>query len=273
MKKSLGEILKIAKTYESDELSFQEIKWLIEATLNIQEYQLISDKNKEFEVDLLFERLKKAKKVPTAYILNECNFLGNSFYVDENVLIPRNETEELVLLVKEFILKNKLENKRICDIGTGSGCIAISLKKEFSNLEVTAVDISKEALSVAGKNASRLDTNINLIYSDCLDETSNNFEIIVSNPPYIDKDSFVHQRVLSNEPHLALFAENKGLSIYEKILKSCLENNNLRGVFFEISPEQVEALKSLGQKYLPTFTFAYYKDMNGFNRFVSYIKN
>ena len=273
MKRSLGEIINLSKKYESEELSFQEIKWLIEATLNIQEYQLISDRNEEFDDEILFERLEKARHVPTAYILNECMFLGNVFYVDNNVLIPRNETEELVLLVKDFILKHNLEKVKVCDIGTGSGCIAISLKKDINSLNMTAVDISMDALKVAKKNALKLHQDIKFVQSDCFDALINDFEIVVSNPPYIDKNNFVHKRVLNNEPHLALFADNKGLSVYEKILLSCSLNQNLKGIFFEISPEQIDDLTHLGLKYLPTFEFNVYKDMNGFERFVSYIKN
>ena len=233
----------------------------------------MSLKDNEFDDELILKRLSVAISTPVAYILNKCSFLGNNFYVDKNVLIPRNETEELVLLVKEYILNNKLESSKLCDIGTGSGCIAISLKKMFNSLNITAIDISRDALNVAIKNAKSLDVNINFSLSNCLDDVNNDFDIIVSNPPYIDRDTFVHHRVLNNEPHIALFADNKGLSICEKILKSASLNKNLKAIFFEISPEQISSLKELGEKYLSEFTFNIYKDMNGFDRFVSYIKN
>jgi release factor glutamine methyltransferase len=167
---------------------------------------------------------------PVQYILNEAWFYKMKFYVDENVLIPRPETEELVEWIVWDIrsLRSEMQNSelRILDIGTGSGCIAISIKKELENCEVTAVDVSKKALFVAGKNADALHTQINFLQIDFLNESFwhnlSVYDIIVSNPPYIPQReaNIMERNVTGFEPEVALFVtDNNPFIFYEKIIK------------------------------------------------------
>ena len=158
---------------------------------------------------------------PIQQIVGYTWFAGNKFYVDENVLIPRPETDELV----EHIVKQHLNQPiSILDIGTGSGCIAVSLKHKLPSATVTAIDISDKALVIATKNASSIGVDVNFLQLDFLEENNWNqlpqFDVIVSNPPYIKEveQAQMHNNVLLHEPHLALFVPNdNALIFYEKI--------------------------------------------------------
>lgn len=275
--KTLKEIINYSKEFVDDNLSFEEIKWLLLDTFSLQEYQLISLKEKEFDDEEYLKKLKLAKKIPVSYLLNYQIFFGYKFYVDNNVLIPRNETEELVEHVLNYIFDNNYKNIKILEIGTGSGCIAISLKKELDkrniNSFILAVDISQKALEIAKKNAFDNNANIDFILSDCLDNVTNDdFDIVVSNPPYINKDNYVSKRVLDNEPHLALFAEDKGLAIYKKIFLQIKKFSFLKAVFFEISPDLKSDLENIKNNYLPQFHSQYLLDINKYVRFAIYLK-
>lgn len=162
---------------------------------------------------------------PVQYVLNESWFCGLKLYVDKNVLIPRPETEELV----EWIISNckfPVDELKILDIGTGSGCIAISLKRRIRKAEVWACDISNDALEVAKKNADALGADVNFIQLDFLNEEQRNqlpsFDIIISNPPYVpQKDKADMQpNVLNYEPHTALFAPDNDPLIFYKAIAS-----------------------------------------------------
>lgn len=182
------------------------------------------------------------KEVPIQYLLGKTNFYGLEFEVNENVLIPRPETEELV----EWILnENKKEGKskkiKVLDIGTGSGCIAISLAKNLPNAEVYGIDVSKKAIETAKRNAINNNVDVTFMYLDILDTDvlACNFDIIVSNPPYVrnlEKDE-IKKNVLDYEPHLALFVDdNDALIFYRKIAvlaKSGLKDDGQ--LYFEIN--------------------------------------
>lgn len=182
------------------------------------------------------------KEVPIQYLLGKTNFYGLDFEVNENVLIPRPETEELV----EWIInENKKEEKskkiKVLDIGTGSGCIAISLAKNLPNAEVYGIDVSKKALETAKRNAINNNVDVTFMYLNILDTDvlACNFDIIVSNPPYIrnlEKEE-IKKNVLDYEPHLALFVDdNDALIFYRKIAalaKSGLKNKGQ--LYFEIN--------------------------------------
>ncbi|NLP56671.1 peptide chain release factor N(5)-glutamine methyltransferase [Lutibacter sp. B1] len=234
---------------------------LIEFKLNLSRVELALQPNLEFsknEFDFFQEALSKLKKeIPIQYILGETEFFGLKLKVNNKVLIPRPETEELI----EWVLKNsklKTQNSKlnILDIGTGSGCIAISLAKNLPNAEVYAIDISSEAIKIAQKNAKINKVSVNFIETDILkiEELQYTFDIIVSNPPYVrelEKEK-MHQNVLANEPHLALFVENNNpLLFYDKIAdlaKSYLTKNG--NLYFEINQylgkETVDLLKLKG---------------------------
>ncbi|MCQ2958268.1 MAG: peptide chain release factor N(5)-glutamine methyltransferase [Candidatus Gastranaerophilales bacterium] len=187
---------------------------------------------------------------PLQYILNTAEFMGEKFFVDENVLIPRPETEILVRKVMEFA-KN-FNNPKILDIGTGSGCIPIMLKKHISNAKISSCDVSEKAINVAKKNAIELKTNIHFIHSDLFQNITEKFDIIVSNPPYIPPQEKTNiQKEVRFEPDLALYTNDKmGIEFYEKIIKSSSEFLNDNGYLcFELGIKQSELVKNLFIKY------------------------
>ncbi|MES2411262.1 MAG: peptide chain release factor N(5)-glutamine methyltransferase [Bacteroidota bacterium] len=200
---------------------------------------------------------------PIQYILGETEFYGLHFFVNESTLIPRQETEELVeWIIKEQARAKKQETRvRILDIGTGSGCIAVSLAKNISDSEVTAIDVSGKALAAAKKNALLNEVEINFIQADILkvenltfDFRLSTFDLIVSNPPYVRnlEKSEIKPNVLEYEPHLALFVEDTdALLFYRKIAQLAKKNLNPNGkLYFEINQylgkETVQLLEDLG---------------------------
>lgn len=212
------------------------------------------------------ERLKNGE--PVQYIVGNVDFYGNIIDVNKNVLIPRFETEELVEKTIDRI-KNKFNKKiNILDLCTGSGCIAITLKKEVIS-DVTASDISKEALNVASSNALKNNVFINFIESDLFQKINNKFDVVISNPPYISYGEIIDEKVKNNEPHLALYAENDGLYFYEEILKNISNYLNDKFIIaFEIGYLQGNKVKELANKYLENVIISVEKDLQGNDRFV-----
>ena len=215
------------------------------------------------------ERLKQLEQgIPVQYIVGNMEFYGFNFDIDSRVLIPRFETEELVERTINY-LKEFNTNLNIIDLGTGSGCIAVTLKKMLPSSNITAVDLSSDALEVAKGNAKKLDADINFIQSDMLSNVTGKFDCIISNPPYIAYDEDIMEIVKNNEPHMALYADNNGLYFYEEILKSCSKFLNDKFLIaFEMGQTQGEAIKSLAHKYLSNITVSIEKDIQGLDRFV-----
>lgn len=278
MVRKLKEIIDISKEFVTEELSFEEIKWLLKDIFSLQDYELITKKNDYFDDEKYFALLKKANDIPVAYLLGYQTFFGYKFDVNKNVLIPRNETEELVLMCLNYIEKAKYNSINIIEIGSGSGCISISLKKELDKKsiesKITSGDISLEAIEISTLNAKNLNAEVEFVVSDCLDNILNeDCDIIISNPPYITKDEFVSQRVLKNEPKIALFSSDNGIEVYEKIFRECHRFKSLKALFFEISPSIENDLKIIQKQYLPLFEIVFIKDINGFVRFATIIKN
>jgi len=190
--------------------------------------------------DFLLLQLKK--EVPIQYLLGKTNFYGLDFEVNENVLIPRPETEELVeWIINENSGGDKAKKIKILDIGTGSGCIAISLAKNIANAEVYAIDVSKKAIETAKRNAIQNKVEVTFILQNILETEAlkHNFDIIVSNPPYVrnlEKEE-IKKNVLDYEPHLALFVDdNDALIFYRKIAELAKENLLQNGqLYFEIN--------------------------------------
>jgi release factor glutamine methyltransferase len=211
---------------------------------------------------------KLIKGIPIQYVVGNVDFYGLIFDINENVLIPRFETEELVEKSIKYIndfFKNKVD---IVDIGTGSGCIAISLKK---NLEcnMDAVDISNKALEVAKKNAKKLEANIKFYKGDLLTPLDKKYDVIISNPPYIADNEDIMEMVKNNEPHIALYADNEGLKNYEEILKNAkayLKDKSM--IIFEIGQTQGVKIREIALKYFPNSTVKIEKDMQGRDRFI-----
>ena len=217
------------------------------------------------------ERLQNGE--PVQYIVGNVNFYGNEIKVNKNVLIPRFETEELVEYTISYIKKMFKEKINIIDLGTGSGCIAITLKKKI-NSNVSAIDISKEALEVAKENAKKNKVEIDFIQNDMLDNISNKFDVIISNPPYISKNEEIQDIVRKNEPSLALYADNEGLYYYEKIIKQAKKNLKEKFIIaFEIGYMQGDKIKKIAEQNYPKAEVVLKKDLQGKDRFIFIINN
>lgn len=209
-------------------------------------------------------RLKK----PIQYVIGNVDFYGYNFIVNENVLIPRFETEELVEKTIEFISDFFDRSVDIIDLGTGSGCIAVSLKKEI-DCNVDAIDISIKALDIAKKNASLNDVDIDFYQNDMLDNFDKKYDVIISNPPYLSYTEEIMDIVKDNEPDIALYADNKGLYFYEKILSSCSKNlNNKFLIAFEIGYLQALDIVKLAHNYLENIICKVESDLQGKDRFI-----
>ena len=206
---------------------------------------------------------------PVQYIVGNVDFYGYKINVNKNVLIPRFETEELIFKTINLIKKNLNENIKVLDIGTGSGCISIALKKEIPGLDITAVDISEDALVVAKNNALENNCEINFIKSDLFNNIGDKYDLIISNPPYISYDEQIMDIVKKNEPHLALYAKNNGLYFYEEIIKNSSNYLNDKNIIaFEIGYLQANEIKKMAHKYYPNSNIIIEKDMQEKDRFV-----
>jgi release factor glutamine methyltransferase len=204
--------------------------------------------------NLILDQLKK--EIPIQYLLGTTHFYGLEFEVNSNVLIPRPETEELVeWIVQQSTINHQPTTIKILDIGTGSGCIAISLAKNLPNSEVFALDVSEQALATAQRNAESNQVAIQFIHQSILEteDFEHQFDIIVSNPPYVRdlEKQEIKKNVLDNEPHLALFvADNDALLFYRKIAQLAQKNLSPTGqLYFEINQylgqEMVALLKEM----------------------------
>ena len=206
------------------------------------------------------------------YIFNKAYFLSTPFYVDKNVLIPRQETEQLVLRAKDLII-SMFGNKKItiADVCTGSGIIGLFLKKALNNSEVYLTDISKEALGVANKNATLLKLDVKCLVGDMLIPLiANNVicDVILCNPPYISDTSTIDKKTWEQEPHLALLASPNTL-FYEKLLKKYTRVVNDKFLIaFEIGEDMEESLTLLVAKYCPDAEYFFEKDIYGKTRFL-----
>ncbi len=188
----------------------------------------------------ILEQLKL--EIPVQYLLGKTHFYGLDFEVNENVLIPRQETEELVeWIIESQKLEVRSQKLRILDIGTGSGCIAISLAKNIPNAQVFAIDVSEKALATAKKNAVNNNVNVTFVHENILEteDLEQEFDFIVSNPPYVRnlEKQEIKKNVLDNEPHLALFVEDdNALIFYRKIAELAQKNLSQNGqLYFEIN--------------------------------------
>ena len=209
---------------------------------------------------------------PIQYIKGKETFFSRDFIVNEDVLIPRYETEELVenILYKIDDYFEDYESIDLCDVGTGSGAIAISLALEESKLNVVATDISKEALEVARLNAQELGSNIEFYQGDMLEpliDREMKVDIFVSNPPYIPVEQDIESVVKDNEPHVALFGGNDGLYFYRKIfskVQSVIKDRAL--LAFEMGFDQRELMCQAVEHYFPNIPYEIIKDINGKDR-------
>ena len=230
----------------------------------------VEQENKYF--DLINKNINE--DTPLSHLVGFDYFYDRKFKVTKDVLSPRMETEELIYKVLEHIKKSKKDSFRILDLCTGSGIIAITLKKEIVEkyTEIVASDISEKALSIAIENANNNNANITFIKSDLFDNISGKFDLIISNPPYISyKDKItIKDSVLNYDPHLALFAEEDGIYFYRKIIENAVHYLSKDGViFFEIGYDQKEKIFELGKNN--NFITTIYKDINDRDRIAKLI--
>lgn len=245
------------------------LKLAVEPDFRLTESELLT-------IHFAVKELKQHK--PVQYIIGQKEFFGRQFSVNEDVLIPRPETEQLVQLTIDFISKNK-NYKHILDIGTGSGCIAVSLDLEQPEISVSACDISKKALETARKNAETLGANVAFFECDVIhfnqDALLPKWDLIVSNPPYVtenDKKQMM-QNVLAWEPHLALFVTDEDpLIFYRSIIQFSTNHLSIGGsILFEINELFGDQLIKLCQDNHFT-DISIHLDFHGKNRFISAVR-
>lgn len=249
--------------------------WLLEHFMGLRRMDILQDKQVEVNPAMDEAMIKLEKGVPIQYITGSAPFYGRDFYVTPAVLIPRNETEELVHLI---LAENQGKSLRIMDVGTGSGCIPITLALEMDGPVVTALDVSGTALDVAAHNAAQHGATVNFIQCDVLREELpvNDLDVLVSNPPYVreSEKTSMHVNVLDHEPHLALFVpEEDPLIFYKAIASKGLTALKPSGrLYFEINEalgaEVVALLTRLGYQDI-----VLRKDLNDRDRMVRAIRS
>ena len=254
--KTIGQILTLSSDYLKSKNTSQgrlELEHLIAHVLNISRLDLYLKFEQPLDEHELSEIRKKLKRLasgePLAYIEEKVSFYHCELFVDKNVLIPRPETEFLVDHIVQHIQKTAQENKVLFDICTGSGCIGIAIKKALPQLSVSLSDISQEALKIAQKNAKANDASVDILCGSLLEPfAGKKADFIVSNPPYIDEQSFnaLDRHVKDFEPSLALCGGKTGYEYYEQFAKTLPPYlNDGAMVWFEVGHDQAQKVKSL----------------------------
>ena len=259
------ELIRQGEEAESLSFVYRSLKKLSFTDFVFALQQEVTEEEKQF-VEEIYKKL--AAHIPAQYIIGQAEFFGMQLKVDERVLIPRPETEELVDLI---LTENPEKNLKVLDIGTGSGAIALALAKNRPDWSVTAADISQDALDIAEENAKLISADLIFIKSDCFSEISSKYDIIVSNPPYISREdeSEIGLNVLHSEPHLALFADEDGLAIYRRIAEDAREYLKDGGkIYLEIGYKQGQSVSDLFRKHLPEKRVRTLKDQFGQDRMV-----
>ena len=247
---------------------------LLEHVTGYETNELYLKMNEEIEEDIVnkFDEIFNVylyENKPIQYLIGYSNFYGYDFIVNEDVLIPRYETEELV----ENILYRYDEHfsgqkVNVCDLATGSGCIAISLALEEKNMTVIGTDISKEAIKVAKQNNEKLGANVKFLIGDMLEPLKGKkFDIFVSNPPYIPEAEEVMSLVKDNEPNIALFGGDDGMKFYRIILSGLKPYLNKKAMIaFEHGYDKKEEMIALANRYFPNSKVEVLKDLEGRER-------
>ena len=254
-------------------------KMLLASFLNVNSLELLTilDQKVDPKIIDLYQKalISLQNNKPLQYVIGNVNFYGINYTINENVLIPRFETEELVENIKNYIIKNNLTTPKILDLGTGSGVIGLTLKKFFPTADVTLTDISPKALEVAKTNAKNLNLNVTFIQSNWLDNVNKEpYDIIVSNPPYIKEDEEIEEIVKNNEPHLALYGGKSGLDCYQNIIndiKPYLKEKYL--IAFEIGYQQGKSLETLIKNTLDNVKITIKQDLSAKDRMLFVEKN
>lgn len=274
----------LSSVYEPNEITIL-IQQACRHYLGFSAIDITTKKNENLnqsDILKLYDCCKELKKnIPLQYILGETVFHGLIFKVNKSVLIPRPETEELVELILNDCKKLSETTLDILDIGTGSGCIPVTLKHKLPEANVTAVDVSEDALQVAQQNALLNKTTVLFNCTDILKQDAeyalDTYDIIVSNPPYIAKKEAaqMHERVKNNEPNIALFVEDNDAAIfYKRIIELCKNHLNAGGkLYFELNPIFAEEIKQLAQNSKLFSEVTLIKDLSGNIRFLKAMKH
>lgn len=269
MKRNINDLLNYSLNNKESFVLSNDIYYLLEKTFSLSRSDLYT--SREVDDELYLERLNRLNKGEPIYlILGKAPFYKDEFIVTRDTLIPRPETEELV----DFIVKNNKKYNSILDIGTGTGCIGLSIKK-YKGGELTLLDISSKALEVAKLNSKELGLDVKFVESNVYENIKDEkYDLIVSNPPYI-KDSDIRvldSSLIDYEPHLALFGGSDGLDIYKLIIKDLDKHLNMNAeAMLEIDSYLVEGLTKLIKEYLPTYQYEFILDINHLTRFL-YLK-
>ncbi|MBQ2655943.1 MAG: peptide chain release factor N(5)-glutamine methyltransferase [Erysipelotrichaceae bacterium] len=263
------------KIFKEKELPPETVKAFLFELCNDHKVNLYLDIDKEVNPDVYELFTKGMERImnnePMNYVLGYSYFYGYRFVVNDGVLIPRPETEELVGLIlgkyDEYFNGKSID---LCDVGTGSGAIAIALKKEEDRLNVYASDISEDALKVARLNAQNNDAKVEFFQGSMLEpfiERDIKVDILVSNPPYIKTVETIEASVYDYEPHVALFGGEDGLKFYREILQNAHKVLKPKGfIFFEMGYDLKDSLSALVKEYYPESRIEVYKDINGKDR-------
>ena len=271
---TVEELLVLGKSYASSDHAKILLAELLNKNplelLNYLDYKVNIELSNKYKEELL--ALKNGK--PLQYVIGNVNFYGIKYYINENVLIPRFETEELVENTINYIKKYFNYPIDIVDLGCGSGVIGLTLEKKISTKSVDLIDISPKALTVTKKNIINLNSRANIIENNFLENINKKYDVIISNPPYIKTDEQIENIVKENEPHIALYGGIEGLDCYKEILKNI--NNNLKEkalIAFEIGSSQAQDLIKLINIYLTNVKIIVKKDLSGRDRMLFIFKN
>ena len=266
--------------YAQSKIHKDHARILLANLLNLNPLEIFLHLNDEVEKekqDIYIKEVEALKNnKPLQYVLGYTNFYGNKLIVNENVLIPRFETEELVENTLKYIDKYFNQSLDIIDLGCGSGAIGLTLKQNITKIKtnITLLDISEEALKVAKENAKNLNLDVNFIKNDMLENRKEKYDIVISNPPYISEEEEIEPIVRENEPHLALYAKEKGLYFYRKILSNISKNlKNQFLIAFEIGCTQKEEIIKIANTYLNNIQIICQKDLQNRDRMLFIICN
>lgn len=249
-------------------------KMLLADLMGVNALELLTILDQEVEEEIIdtykyrVDELRKGR--PIQYIIGNVNFCGNILEINENVLIPRFETEQLVEnTIKRIDELWQGKEIDLIDLGCGSGAIGLSIKKKLPKVNITLLDISGSALEVAKKNSDNLNISAKFIQNDMLENIANRYDVIISNPPYIKTNEEIEEIVKNNEPHLALYGGIDGLDYYKKILSHVKENiNDKYLIAFEIGDTQKEDIFNLVEQYLTNYNIECIKDFSNRDRMI-----
>lgn len=233
--------------------------------ININDWRLLEQKY--HNLDYAVKKIQN--NYPIQYLIGNVDFYGYKFFVNKDVLIPRFETETLLEKTIDYIKKLGLDSSSVLELGTGSGCISIALKKELPNLEITAMDISLKALKIARKNARLNKCKINFIKNNILKcKLDNNYDILISNPPYLKTNDVIDEKT-KYEPQIALFGGEDGMLFYPKIFEIAKKVLNKKFLIaLEIDEENGDKIKKLAKEHFPRRKIVLDKDLTGKDRYL-----